>query len=127
MTTHNMQLAEERLSEEEMKNVKFLLVSFDPERDTPSILKQYASVRDMNMNHWELLTGNKDNIDSLLKIFNIKAFHDDTTYNDKGDPSYFIIHTDRISLVDKDGNLRKIYKGSSAKPEELVNDIRNLE
>jgi protein SCO1 len=127
LTTHNMQLAEEQLSNDEMKDIKFILVSFDPERDTPSILQQYASVRDMNMKHWEMLTGNKNDIDSILNIFDVKAIHDDSTYNSKGELSYFIIHTDRISLVDKSGNLRKNFRGSTTKPEDLVNDIRNLE
>jgi protein SCO1 len=126
MTTHNMQLAQEQLSKEDLKNVKFLLVSFDPERDTPSILSKYAYVRDMNMSNWELLTGNKENVNILLNEFNVKAFPDDTTYNDKGEPQYFIIHTDRISLVDENGNLRKNYKGSTAKPEEIVKDVKKL-
>ncbi len=126
MTTHNMQLAQEQLSKEDLKNVKFMLVSFDPERDTPFILSEYAYVRGMNMSDWELLTGSKDNVNILLNEFNVKAFPDDTTYNDKGEPQYFIIHTDRISLVDENGNLRKNYKGSTAKPEELVNDIKKL-
>lgn len=126
MTTHNMQLAREQLSKEELKNVKFLLVSFDPERDTPSVLSKYAYVRDMNMSSWELLTGSKNNVNILLNEFNVKAFPDDTTYNDKGAPEYFIIHTDRISLVDENGNLRKNYKGSTAKPEEIVIDIKKL-
>jgi protein SCO1 len=127
ITTHNMQRAEEQLSKDELKNIKFVLISFDPERDTPSVLNMYASVRDMDMNHWELLTGNKKNIDTLLDVFDVKAIHDDTTYNENGQPSYFIIHTDRIALVDQNGNLRKNYKGSTVKPEELVSDIRNLE
>ncbi len=127
ITTHNMQRAEEQLSNDELNKVKFILVSFDPDRDTPSILKMYASVRDMNMDHWELLTGNEKNINKLINVFDVKAIHDDTTYNENGQPNYFIIHTDRISLVDQNGNLRKNYKGSTAKPEELVNDIKNLE
>ena len=127
ITTHNMQLTEEGLTGDELNSVKFLLISFDPERDTPSVLKQYAYVRDMNMKHWELLTGNKKNINILLDEFNVKAIPDDTTYTEGGKPNYFMIHTDRISLVDKNGNLRKNYRGSTAKPEELVNDIRNLE
>ncbi len=126
MTTHNMMLAEEQLGKDELKNVKFLLISFDPERDTPSVLTKYASVRNMDMNDWELLTGDKSAIDSLMKVYNIKAFPDDTTYNDIGEPQYFMIHTDRISLVDQDGNLRKNYKGSSADPAELANDIKSL-
>jgi protein SCO1/2 len=127
MTTHNMQLSEEKLSEDEIKNVKFILISFDPLRDTPSILKKYAEVRGLNMNHWELLTGDEKEIKTLLKEYDVKAINDDTTYNDKGEPNYFMIHTDRISLVDADGNLRKNYRGSLANPEELSNDIKNLE
>lgn len=126
MTTHNMQLAEEKLNKDELRNVKFLLVSFDPERDSPSVLSKYAYVRDMNMNDWELLTGNKKDIDILLAEFNVKAFPDDTTYNDKGEPAYFMIHTDRISLVDENGYLRKNYKGSTADPAEITNDIKRL-
>ena len=79
------------------------------------------------MTHWELLTGDKNAIDTLLNEFNVKAIHDDTVYKKQGQPEYFIIHTDRISLVDEDGILRKNYKGSTAKPEELVNDIKYLE
>jgi protein SCO1/2 len=126
LTTHNMQLAQESLGNSELKDVKFILVSFDPERDTPSVLRKYASVRNMNMNDWLLLTGDKRNIDSLLNIFNVKAFHDDTTYTERGEPEYFMIHTDRISLVDANGNLRQNYKGSTAKPEKIVGDIKQL-
>ncbi len=126
MTTHNMMLAEEQLSKDELKSVKFILISFDPERDTPSVLTKYASVRNMDMNDWELLTGSKDNINTLMKVYNVKAFPDDTTYNDEGEPGYFMIHTDRISLVDQDGNLRKNYRGSSADPSEMANDIKSL-
>ncbi|HSD64278.1 MAG TPA: SCO family protein [Ignavibacteriaceae bacterium] len=127
MTAHNMELAEESLSKDELDEVKFLLISFDPGRDTPSILKQYADVRSLDMNHWELLTGKEEDIKMLLKEYDVKAFNDDTTYNEKGEPNYFMIHTDRISLVDKDGNLRKNYRGSIASPEELSKDIKNLE
>ncbi len=126
MTTHNMQLAQEQLNKEELKAVKFILISFDPERDTPSILSKYAAVRGMDMTEWELLTGRINNIDSFMSIFNVKAFPDDTTFNKKGEPEYFMIHTDRISLVDENGYLRKNYRGSTTKPEELVSDIRKL-
>lgn len=127
LTTHNMQLAEENLSQDELNQVKFLLISFDPVRDTPFILKQYADVRDLNMHHWELLTGEEKDIKTLLREYDVKAINDDTTYNEKGKPDYYMIHSDRISLVDSRGNLRKIYKGSTANPEEILTDIKNLE
>ncbi len=126
LTTHNMQLAEEKLGKDQLNKVRFLLITFDPDRDTPSILTKYASVREMNMNDWELLTGTSKDINSILDEFNVKAIHDDTTYNDKGQPNYFIIHTDRISLVDENGDLRKNYHGSTASPDELAKDIKSL-
>ena len=126
MTTHNMQLAEEKLDKDQLNKVKFLLITFDPDRDTPSILTKFAAVREMDMDNWELVTGSNKNINTILDQFNVKAIHDDTTYNDKGLPNYFIIHTDRISLVDESGNLRKNYHGSTASPDELAEDIKSL-
>ena len=127
MTAHNMQLAEEKLTQDDLDRIKFVLISFDPSRDTPSILKKYAEVRDLNLNHWVLLTGNEKDIKILLKEYDVKAFNDDTTFNEKGEPNYFMIHSDRISLVDAKGNLRKNYRGSVASPRELSDDIKNLE
>lgn len=127
MTAHNMQLAEEKLTQDDLDRIKFVLISFDPSRDTPSILKKYAEVRDLNLNHWVLLTGNEKDIKILLKEYDVKAFNDDTTFNEKGEPNYFMIHSDRISLVDANGNLRKNYRGSVANPGELLDDIKNLE
>jgi protein SCO1/2 len=63
----------------------------------------------------------------LLNEFNFKAIHDDTVYTKQGQPEYFIMHTDRISLIDEDGMLRKNYRGSTFNPEELINDIKYLE
>ena len=38
-----------------------------------------------------------------------------------------MMHTDRISLIDSNGKLRKNYKGSTLNIEELINDIKTLE
>jgi protein SCO1/2 len=37
-----------------------------------------------------------------------------------------MMHTDRISLIDKNGILRKNYKGSTINIEEIVSDIKTL-
>ena len=40
LTTNNMRLVQEKLNAEKIKNVSFVSISFDPETDTPDILKK---------------------------------------------------------------------------------------
>ncbi len=126
MTTHNMQVVEKKLEKDNVKNVNFVVISFDPDRDTPTILKKYADIRGINLDKWSFLTGDKQNIDTLLKEFNVYAIPGDSTKSN-GKWEYYFIHTDRISLVDADGNLRKNFPGSTLNVDNLVKDIKSLD
>lgn len=127
MTTHNMYLTEKRLKEEGIENVKFVALSFDPDRDTPEVLTAFAKIRELDFNDWTLLTGNKNTINDLLKRFDVRAIKTDESFNEDGKSEYSMMHTDRISLIDSNGRLRKNYKGSTLNIEELINDIKTLE
>lgn len=126
LTTHNMILIEKKLSNNDLEKIRFVVISFDPVRDTPSILKSYARVRELNLNHWILLTGDKENTTEVMKKFNVKAIPVDSTYDERGNLNYSIIHTDRMSLVDQNGKIRKHYSGSTANIDEIVNDMKIL-
>lgn len=126
MTTHNMHLIQDRLKSEGIKNVKFISVTFDPNRDFPSILKKYAKIRDISFNDWTFLWGNKKNTNAFMDRFDITFFPADTAYSPDGDTNYYMMHTDRISLVGSNGKLRKNYKGSRVNLDELFNDITYL-
>lgn len=127
MTMHNMYLTEKQLKENGIDYVKFVALSFDPERDTPEVLKKFAEIRDLNFNTWTLFTGEKNTIIELTKRFDVKAIKTDEMIDNDGQPEYSMMHTDRISLIDKYGKLRKNYKGSTLNIEEIVNDIKTLE
>ena len=127
MTTHNMYLTEKKLKEIGITNVKFVALSFDPERDSPEILTKFAEIRELDFKSWTLLTGNKPIINDLMRRFDVKAIKTDETIDDEGNPEYSMMHTDRISLIDSNGRLRKNYKGSTLNIEELVTDIKKLE
>jgi len=127
MTTHNMYLTQKKLNDAGIENVKFVALSFDPERDSPEVLTKFAEIRELDFNSWTLLTGSKPVINDLMKRFDVKAIKTDETVDDEGNPEYSMMHTDRISLIDKNGKLRKNYKGSTLNIEELVNDIKTLE
>ena len=127
MTTHNMFLTEKKLKSAGIENVKFIAISFDPDRDSPQVLKQFAEIRDLDFNSWTLLTGDKKIIDDLLRRFEVKAIKTDESVDDEENAEYSMMHTDRISLIDANGIVRKNYKGSTLNIEELIIDIKTLE
>ena len=124
MTTHNMYLTEKELKKNGIEDVKFVALSFDPERDSPEVLKKFADVRELDFNSWTLLTGEKNTVNELMKRFDVKAIKTDETTGEDGNQEYSMMHTDRISLIDENGRLKKNYKGSTLNIEELVNDIK---
>jgi len=126
MTTHNMYLTEKRLKDQGIDDVKFVGISFDPDRDTPEVLTKFAEIREISFKNWILLTGKKEIIEDLLKRFDVKAIKTDQTVDEEGNPEYSMMHTDRISLVDENGILRKNYKRSTLNLDEIIEDIKTL-
>lgn len=125
LTTNNMRQIQEKLKAENISDVQFVAISFDPLVDTPEVLKSYAEVRDLDESNWDFLTGEKSEIDKLMKDIGVLAIPGDTsTVN--GKDVIFYIHTDRISLIDKDYKIRKHYPGSSINIEEIITDLKTL-
>lgn len=126
MTTHNMQLVESKLNKDELENVRFVVITFDPNRDTPDVLKKFAEIRDIDFSRWNFLSGDEQNTKEVMLKFDIKAVPADSSYDADGNLSYYIVHTDRLSLIDQNGILRKNYVGSIADINEVVSDIKYL-
>ena len=126
MTTHNMQLVQRRLPDDLKDKVRFVVISFDPNRDTPAVLKKFAEIRDITFDNWTFLTGDNQNTKEVMLKFDVKAIPADSSYDENGELSYRIIHTDRISLIDQDGRLRSNYKGSTANLDMILEDIKYL-
>ncbi len=127
LTTNNMHLIQEELKKENInENVQFLSISFDPEIDKPSVLKKFAEVRSLDLTNWQLCTGTPATIEKLLDEFNVLAVQADTIYLPNNKIQYYYVHTDRISLLDQKGNLRKNYPGSKIDIKEITTDIKEL-
>jgi len=126
MTTHNMYLTQKKLKEDGIDDVKFVALSFDPDRDLPEVLRKFAEIRELDFKSWTLLTGDRTTVNELLKRFDVRAIKTDENLDEDGILEYSMMHTDRISLIDENGRLRKNYKGSTLNIEEIVNDIKTL-
>ncbi len=124
MITYNMRDIQREIEIQE----EFMLVSvsFDPDRDTPEVLYEYAESYRLNQDNWRLLTGERSEIESMLEKLKISTVKTPTRFTDDNTPIYFIDHTDKITLIDKYGQIRRTYQGSELNFDEVVNDIRVL-
>jgi len=123
MIIYNMRDIERDLDTDE---IHFISISFDPDRDTPDILADYARNYRLDDEKWSLLTGDRRTISTLMERLEIATVKTPTRFTQSGDQIYFIDHTDRVSLIDKEGNLRRNYRGSELKSEEVIHDIHTL-
>jgi protein SCO1 len=124
MITYNMRDVQRALPDEE--NFLLVSVSFDPDRDTPETLYQYAESYRLNQDNWKLLTGEKKEVEALLEKLQISTVKTPTRFAEDDTPIYFIDHTDRITLIDKKGQIRNLYSGSELNSDDVVKDIRIL-
>lgn len=86
----------------------------DPETDTVAQLKKYADSMKVNTARWWFVTGRKD---SLYLTARNSYLLDDSENNLQNIDDEFL-HTQFFALVDKHGQVRKIYDG--LKKEELL-------
>lgn len=109
---------------EEFKNEKdFLILSHtcDPETDSVAQLKHYSDSMKVDTQKWIFVTGRKD---SLYNMARVSYTIDDPANNLKRIEDQFL-HTQFWALVDKDGDVRKIYDGlKEAEVKELIRDVR---
>lgn len=126
-TTRNLHVLQDSLKILGIKGVRFVSLTYDPNRDTPSALKKYAEAQGIKFTDWDFLTGTKTNIDSVLRRVKIKYSFQDSSYNRKGKLVYGVLHPDECVLVDGKGRVRGIYAGSDPHFSRIIKDIRTLE
>lgn len=122
--TYNMKDIQEEFAGSD--DFMLISISFDPKRDTPDVLSDYAANYRLDQQNWQLLTGTPQSVESVLKRLNIGTLKSPTRFTESGTPVYFIDHTDRVTLIDEKGQIRRNYSGSELNKEEVVNDIRML-
>ncbi|NPB04066.1 MAG: SCO family protein [Thermotogae bacterium] len=128
--TSNMKKVQKLVnSDKKLKeNVLFVSITFDPRRDSASVLDQYAQLYRVDTSNWIFLTGDQRTIDSLMEDLDIvvEVGPIDVSINEKGDTvlSYEIVHTDRIHVVDPKGNIVAYFKGSGANAQDVLGAIR---
>lgn len=97
--------------------VHLLTVSFDPDYDTPLILKAHAARVGADPQIWSYLTGSRQGIDKLAGALGVTVMREDASATE-------IIHNLRTAVIAADGTLVKVLNGNGWQPDELVAEIR---
>jgi cytochrome oxidase Cu insertion factor (SCO1/SenC/PrrC family) len=96
-------------------------VTVDPAKDTPQALLAYAKKLGVDDPRWAFLTGSPADIKALVVGgFKLAALPAEAASDKRPDPE--IIHSSRLALVDKHGQIRGYYDGLLS---DSVSAIRN--
>ncbi|MDN5842826.1 MAG: SCO family protein [Alcaligenaceae bacterium] len=99
-------------------DVQVILISVDPDRDTPPIMKAYAHLFNPDFIG---LTGSHEQLRKTAQSF--KAF-----YSKEPGPTpeqYTMSHSSTFYLMDRDGEARALVRADSS-PEDMIHDIELL-
>lgn len=92
---------------------RLLSISFDPEHDTPQVLREYGQTEGADFNIWTFATGSRAEIERLTKAFSVLVQPEQGT----------ISHSLATALVGRDGKIKKIWRGNGWRPEEVTHEL----
>ena len=99
-------------------DVQILLVSVDPDRDTPEVMKQYTA----SFGPWLLgLTGPENDLETLRKAYGVYAAMESS--DEKG--AYNVMHSAAVFGFDAKGQARLLISDVTDS-EAVVSDLKNL-
>jgi len=115
----NFVALQDRIKADPALNVHLVTVSFDPETDTPAVLKKHGTSLGFDPRLWTLLTGDRDEVDKFAAQFGVSVARAMTDQRD-------ITHNLRTVIIDRRGNLTKTYTGNEWTPADVMADIKML-
>ena len=94
-------------------NWHFLSVSFDPDFDTPPVLKAYGERYQYDPKHWSFLTGPREKISELARQSDVKFVPQ----------SGLINHNFRTLIIDTAGHLQMVFPTGGNLSDPIVSEI----
>lgn len=102
-------------------DVRLVLITVDPKRDTPAVLKKYAELNGADLSKWFFLTGDATQIYGLIQ----RSFLMPVQEVPEPGGGYDVIHSIWVLLVDEQGVVREKY--NAAKDDEMAQLRRELQ
>ena len=115
--TADLQALQSALPADLDDDVEFVLFSLDPARDTPAALREFASSRHLEPEHWTLLAAGPDDMRTLAAVLGVRF---------RPDGEGEIAHSALIAVVDREGVIRHRQVGTVDDRSGLVAAVRSV-
>jgi protein SCO1/2 len=112
--TNHFSVLNDRFTGREGRDVVLLSVTFDPTRDTPDVLADYAKQWKADTARWHFLTGTPDEIERLAVPLGLDYFPDEG----------LITHSLRTVIIDRAGRLVANVEGNQFTAQQLEDLVR---
>lgn len=91
-------------------NIDFVIISLDPDNDTPEAWQQYRKTKDIERDNWHLLTGSKATTKEIASLIGIKYWSMDEN----------ILHDFKVVRLNAKGEIEKEITEYGVEPEYLL-------
>lgn len=98
-------------------DVNYVLISIDPKRDTPAMLKVFAERNNLDLNKWNLLAGTEEGIDELAAVLSFK-------YQKNPDGNFS--HSNIITVLNEKGEIAYQHFGLHQDVKDVLDEIKNI-
>ena len=115
-STTRMSDLQDAARDADLEGLHFVTITFDPEFDSPGILRQYADGYEIEHDNFYLLTATQTLVDDLLRQFGILTMDEDGTIN----------HTMATLLIDANGRVAFRKEGSTWSVKEFLKEAKEL-
>lgn len=126
LATSVLQKIKNRLKQEPelADKLRLLTLSFNPEHDTPAMMKHYGQEFQDKGVEWRFLTTRSEQ--ELQPILDHYKQSIQKVYDKEGKFTGTFSHILRVYLIDQNKQLRNIYSVSFLHPDTLINDVKTL-
>lgn len=105
------------------RKTHLLSISFDPEYDTPKVLRSYGAsytgrYTEETFAHWEFASGSADEVKGIAQFFGLRYYKDTESGKEQ------VIHSLRTAVIGPDSKIVKVYRGNEWKPDEVLKDLQ---
>lgn len=113
----DMRHIESQIPDEKIKNIQFIMVSIDPETDTPERLKAFAVENEMDALQWKFLQGTESGVREFANVLSVK-------YKEISPIDFS--HSNIISVFNAQGELKHQQEGLGVDNKETLSTIMEI-
>lgn len=117
MLISDLKKIEAKLDEKTRKELRVVLVTFDPKRDTKEALGKLRDAHKVDKDRWSLLRAEPDFVEELAAVLGIRY-----RFGQGG----AIHHSTAISLLDRDGAIAYRLEGLNQQADDLIAKLKQL-